>query len=570
MFALALPLLLGVTGLAIDVGMWYQNQVALQSAADNAALTSAMNDARLGATTASDKAIAAAQIAANAADSATNSQFNFSVNNTGSNTNPKVTVSCCTSGAPSAVGAYNSTIAYTATVNAPRSGILSHVVGMGLSGLSNGTQYAAATAVISSSTLVTGNSCLAVNPQDRTETGITFINDNGGGSSGGIYAKNCSIVVNCGSGNTAFNPPNSNNSVIEAQSIVVAAANGCTVGYASNLQTTSDNGSTTIACTNATSGCNLTTSSIVAPNLLSQIGDALGDQASGTSAWQAACSAAGFNNSGSINLYTAFPTHQYVASSSLTIVDNYGSSIDLQINRTYNINLNTYCEPNSPNANDLMALNTGGTFFFPNGLTLTGTNTFGPGIYYFGGNLSGSGGNALTSTSATLVFVGSATITMTGNGKGNNSDKIALAAPDSSLGNKCLTYSQYNNSNTPLADAQTLDGTNGGGICGIAIYQGLNDGSMMTLKGDTGSTITGIIYAPKANLTLSGNGGFAAGAYAAGSLNGQLGTLSVMVNSVTLNGNGRLDLNINQNDNAGTTVSQLKSSTTSSPPVLIN
>ncbi|MDE2240509.1 MAG: pilus assembly protein, partial [Rhodospirillales bacterium] len=208
MFALTVPLLLASTGLSVDVGMWYQNQVALQSAADSAALASAMNDGRVGATTTTAKATGVEQVAALAADGATNSQFNFAANNTNSNTNPYISVSCCSSSSvPQAVGSYNSTVSYTATVNAPRTGFFSHVVGMGLAGLADGTQYASATATINTNTLVSGDSCLSVNPQNNTQSGITFVNDDGGGKNGGIYALNCSIVVNCGNGNTAFNAP---------------------------------------------------------------------------------------------------------------------------------------------------------------------------------------------------------------------------------------------------------------------------------------------------------------------------------------------------------------------------
>ncbi|MBB5373688.1 TadE family protein [Acidocella aromatica] len=569
MFALTLPLLLAITGLSVDVGMWYQNQVALQSAADSAALTSAMNDARLGATTVSGKATAVEEIAAVAADSATNSQFNFAANNTNSNTNPIISVSCCSSSTPTAVGSYTSTISYTATVNAPRTGFLSHVAGMGVKGLPDGIQYASAKAYIATTTLVTGNSCLAVNPQDGTQTGITFINDSGGGSSGGIYANNCSIVVNCGNGDTAFNPPSSAGSDIQAQSIVVAAASGCTVGYGSNLKTTADGGSTTTACTSSTSGCNLTTSTAAAPDPMATMGNALGDQTSGTAAWQDACKAAGMTSTttSSINLYTsslpAFAGHIYSDSSA---INNYGTTIP-----SYTINPNTYCEP--PNSTDTFTSTptSPGTYFFPYGYNLPGQVTFGPGIYYFGGNLTGSGGNTLNSNGATLVFVGGATISMAGNGNGNSASKVSLIAPDASLGDACLSPLKYNNSSTPSADANTLDGTNGGGICGIAIYQGRNDSAGMTLVGNTASTIIGIIYAPKTSLTLSGGGGFAAGEYSSGTLNDQTGTLAVMVNSVTLNGNGSLKLNLNTSDNAGNTASQLTQTIVSTtPPWLIN
>jgi hypothetical protein len=66
--------------------------------------------------------------------------------------------------------------------------------------------------------------------------------------------------------------------------------------------------------------------------------------------------------------------------------------------------------------------------------------------------------------------------------------------------------------------AASLDGTNGKGICRIAVYQGRYDPGQMILEGDTASTVIGLIYAPDASLTLNGNGGFSAGNYSVGTL----------------------------------------------------
>jgi Flp pilus assembly protein TadG len=543
--ALSAPILIAVTGLSVDIGYWFQNQTSLQSAADSAALGAAMNDTRLGQTTAAAKASYSMPYAQAAADSATHSQFNFA----SASTNPAISVTCCT--APgTALGIYTGTTTYTATVHAPRPGFLSQISGSGLIGLPAGTQYASATATLNSSSLVSGQSCLFVNPQHGTGAGITQIVDNGGGSAGGISASNCSITVNCsGAGDTAFSPPSSANSSISAQNITVASASGCTAvsgGDYSNLYTNANETSAT-----ATGPNGVVSTTVTAPDPLASMGDALGDQTSGSAAWQTACSNAGFTSS---------------STSPVTL-----PSPDIVNGTTYRPT--GTCEP----LNAAGPFTSGGTYYFPYGLNVnTNTSTFGPGIYYFGGpGLSASGGLTVTSNEATLVFVGSATITMSGNGNGNNGDKVALVAPDPSIAASanCLPPTEYNNASTPAADAASLDGTNGAGICGIAVYQGRNDQTAMVLEGDTASTVIGIIYAPKAQLTLSGNGGFSYGTYSSsvGTLDNQKGTFGLMVNNVVLNGNGNLAMNLNTNDSAGATVNSTQTTTVStSPPFLTN
>lgn len=486
-----------------------------------------------------------------AADNATGGQFNFAGNAT--NTNPQITVSCCSGGTPpTAVGTYTSTTSYTSNIHAPRAGFLSPVGGPGLLGLGSGTQYASATAVLSTNTLISGNACLSVNPQDNTQTGITFVNDNGGGKAGGVTAANCSIIVNCGNGNTAFNPPNSSSSDISGQNIIVAAATGCTPGYSSHLYTNAYAGNSSNC-----NACGVLTTPAVAADPLAAMGNALGD--SGTAAWQAACSAAGVTSSStgdaSVNLYTSslsvFSSHQYT----------YNSI-------TYSINPNTFCVSSGYTGS---YLTTSSAYFFPAGLNISAKQnvTFGPGIYYFGGaGISAAGGNVVTSTGTTLVFVGNATILMTGNGQGGY--KMTLVAPDASLGSTCISPTTYNNGSWPGTNDSTLDGTSGGGICGIAMYEGRNDTAAMTLSGDVLSSVIGIIYAPNAAATLSGSGGFQAGTYGTGTLNGQTGTFVIMVSHVTLNGGGSLTLNINANDSAGTTANQTTTTVTTTPPVLTN
>ncbi len=382
-------------------------------------------------------------------------------------------------------------------------------------------------------------------------SGISQVVDNGGGSAGGVSASNCSITVNCsGSGNTAFSPPNSANSTISAQNVIVASATGCTPvkgGTYSNLYTNADKNSAS-----ATGPNGVVTAAIPAPDPFAGMGDALGDQTSGSAAWQTACSNAGLTKN-SKNLVTL-------------------PASDIVNGTTYRPT--GICEPSTATGPFNNGGSSGLAYYFPYGLNVSADITFGPGIYYFGGaGLTASGGLTVTSNEATLVFVGSATMNMSGNGKGNNSEKVALVAPNPSIAASanCLPPTEYNNANTPSADAASLDGTNGAGICGLAVYQGRNDQSAMVLEGDTASTVIRIIYAPTAQLTLSGNGGFSYGTYSSsvGTLDNLNGTFALFVNNVMLNGNGNMTMNLNTKDSAGSSVNTTTTTTVSTSPPLL-
>ncbi|WP_281376894.1 pilus assembly protein TadG-related protein [Acidocella aromatica] len=130
MFALSMPMLLAVTGLSVDVGYWYQNQTALQSAADAGAMAAAMNDARLGQTTDDTKVSAALPYAKAMADAATSQQFGFVSGAPGTS----VTLTANTGTAQTVNSKSVATTTYTATVSAPRPVFFSAVGGAGLQG----------------------------------------------------------------------------------------------------------------------------------------------------------------------------------------------------------------------------------------------------------------------------------------------------------------------------------------------------------------------------------------------------------------------------------------------------
>ena len=134
---------------------------------------------------------------------------------------------------------------------------------------------------------------------------------------------------------------------------------------------------------------------------------------------------------------------------------------------------------------------TGGTYFFNGGLSLdaSGTITFGPGIYYINnGPLLVSGSGAIVANNATFVLEGSASYNFSGGGS------INITAPTSS----CMSYSQY--PQAAYSASFPYDGTNGEGICGIAIYQPSTDSAADFSSIPT--TITGTVYTPAAPLTV--------------------------------------------------------------------
>ena len=208
--ALSAPMLIAATGLSVDVGYWYQNQTSLQSAADAGALAAAMSDARLGQTTAITKASTALPLAKAAADSATNQRFGFATSAAGTGLALNVAIT------PNGNG--TSTVAYTATAQTPRSDFFSGVHGMGLAGLTGGSQYASATASVISTITTTPSGCMVAlgqNGEGIAATGGAKITATGCG-----VVSDSTAVCTSSTGSIALNP----SAILTAQSVSAA---GC-------------------------------------------------------------------------------------------------------------------------------------------------------------------------------------------------------------------------------------------------------------------------------------------------------------------------------------------------------
>ncbi|MGE4480920.1 pilus assembly protein TadG-related protein [Acidocella sp.] len=132
--ALAAPLLLASTGLAVDIGYWMQQQEAMQSAADGAAISAGMaarSEVTSSSTLNSFVSGSGPIYAAAGANFATNFKYNFATSGSA-----RVSLS---------VGSYGTTHGDTsatmkASVVAPRGSFFSRVAGPGLPGMPSGTQ----------------------------------------------------------------------------------------------------------------------------------------------------------------------------------------------------------------------------------------------------------------------------------------------------------------------------------------------------------------------------------------------------------------------------------------------
>ncbi|MDD2704327.1 MAG: pilus assembly protein TadG-related protein [Acidocella sp.] len=139
------------------------------------------------------------------------------------------------------------------------------------------------------------------------------------------------------------------------------------------------------------------------------------------------------------------------------------------------------------------------TYYFDGGLTISGGTSnvlLCPGIYYVrNGNLVIESSSHVTGIGVTFVLEGTAGYIF------NGGAAINLTAPTTN----CVSTSDY-----PLSAYENptspYDGTNGQGICGIAIYQSRTDTTGDTVNEGASTTINGAIYTPGAALTISGAG----------------------------------------------------------------
>ncbi|NNM58181.1 pilus assembly protein TadG-related protein [Acidocella sp.] len=139
------------------------------------------------------------------------------------------------------------------------------------------------------------------------------------------------------------------------------------------------------------------------------------------------------------------------------------------------------------------------TYYFDGGLNISnGTRTvvLNPGIYYIrNGDLIIDSGTNVTGVGVTFVLEGTAAYIF------NGGATVNITAPtDDCVSPADYPKTSYENPNSPY------DGTNGEGICGIAIYQARGDTATDIVNEGAASTFNGGIYAPSAPLTMSGAG----------------------------------------------------------------
>ncbi|MDE8349459.1 MAG: pilus assembly protein TadG-related protein [Acidocella sp.] len=151
------------------------------------------------------------------------------------------------------------------------------------------------------------------------------------------------------------------------------------------------------------------------------------------------------------------------------------------------------------------------TYFFDGGLTIGGglqVLTLNPGIYYIrNGNLVITAGTTVNGTGVTFVLEGSGTtgaaLIM------NGGAKLNISAPTSN----CVATNAYpengTNGSTDYVSNTPFDGTNGQGICDVAVYQQRGNTATDYINEGASSVMNGALYAPDATLSFSGAGSLA-------------------------------------------------------------
>ncbi len=528
-FALAAPFLVAITGLSVDVGYWYQNQTALQSAADAAALEAARVNAQSGynVSTTND----AMPYAVAAANNASNNSFNL--------TSSSVTLGLTTPTTPTGT-TVNS---WTATATIPRPSFLSSVQGEGVAGLAAGLQSATAVADYKAVTTSTGGSCL-VSLGSAGESTIGNLGTTGGTST--VNANGCNITADSnGCGGTAST---SAISAVGGSTIETTNTTGASIFTAGCVYT--DNNSTVSAAGGST---NIVTGASVMSDPLYYMGDAPTfwyDSSSNLSSIPPCLerTISGSGNGASVLIYP--PTN---ADGEQLTYCLYDASLNGQNGYTIPPQGSVYfCQTSSCATDTGTALTNYGTnsdgasvsYFFNNGFS-GGSQTniyFGPGIYYFDGSSglsAGGGGNINTvGTGSTFVFEGTTSYSL-----GGNSTALNLNAPSNTA--DCVAPAYYNapadtqnNQTDTLYNMTTIE--NGLGICGVLIYEARNDTTGGTLNGGAASTINGIIYTPKASFTSTGGSSISST---------QGGTLGILADNFKVSGGGTLNISIGTNSN---------------------
>lgn len=142
--------------------------------------------------------------------------------------------------------------------------------------------------------------------------------------------------------------------------------------------------------------------------------------------------------------------------------------------------------------------------------TGSGSLIFGAGNYIIGGNLTNTGSGSLSlgagnytiggnfsSTGSSSVSLGSGLYEIGGN--------LSLTGSGSQTGTGVTFYTQGSDTLTGSGN-MNLTAPTSGTYNGVLIYQPSSDASAMSITGSGGDNITGILYAPAAQLTLTGSG----------------------------------------------------------------
>ena len=540
--ALTAPLLIAATGLAVDIGYWYQQQDTLQSATDAAALAAATSNEQsaygvINATTAEPYAV-------NAANSASNAQFGLTSSTVNLTYTPGV----------AANGTTISTWQATATI--PRASFFSRVRGMGLTGVLPGTQTADSTAVVKTVTTTSGGACL-LSLGTAGQSTIGNLSTNGNNL---VDAFGCNITADS-------NACNGNKSAI-------SAIGGATI-------------TTTATSVNSLTGPSIFTAGCTYHDSQSNI---IG--ANGTSDNNYNVETGAPVESDPLYYMGDVPTFWYDNSANLAslpacveyLVSGSGNSASVLISPPFQDNGNsnlryTYCLFDSSSSaysiptQGIVTFSNSVSYFFNNGFsTGSGTSvTFGTGIYYFDGTannnkdgLNVNGGAAVTALGTTFVFAGSTSYNL-----GGSSTAINMNAPSTN----CVEPQNYNapaeiqnNYTASFYNMTTIE--NGQGICGILIYQARNDVLGGVLNGGAASTINGIIYTPKAGFTSTGNATISATLGADGT---PTGTFAVLSDNFNVSGTGKLEVSIGAGSSSDLAASLVKqTSSTSSTALLVN
>lgn len=627
-YAILAPILIATTGIAVDIGYWYQQQTNLQSAADAAAMSVAQGSVAhvvVNSTTNSTYVGSSGpgpSIAVAAANNATNSKYGFAA--TG---NATVAVSgTYTYNAANSTGAAS----YTANVIAPRRDFFSHISAnvLGLRGLVSGTQSASATVQVNETLVTSGGGstpggCTAGTACYCASFGNVVVatgNSRITGTNCGIYAGGSITTsgssqitgTNVATGQTAIG--GLGNGYIGTGTPVLGTTSG--VSYSASAPTDYLAGLIPPTWPTMPAGITSTSYTYTTAPSTNPLTLAAGNW---QGLWGLNNSANTFNygtTSGTSNIYggvggsggtgTVFNGSTYnITGSSGNKGSNYGIAFSscwggyaINLNGTYyNVQSDgtTYATylgcptatiGNSPTSGqweqfylnggllyansvasvnhasglyEITAYNSSGTYCTSSscagGTSCSGTScskgafvmtngssaniylgtcstssytppitcsTIWPNTYFINGGLNLSGGintvyfmpgvyyveNGYLNIGSGVKVVGTNVTFILENGAGfilGGASTFNISAPTTSTDPNCVTIGEYPKSSYTGTN-MPYDGTNGHGICDVAIYQVSSDSAADYLIEGASNVINGAVYAPSSALTISGDG----------------------------------------------------------------